>query len=102
MKAQKRRKLEAAGWRFGSADEFLGLPGKKLPSLRPLALSHYVYGDGRTAAWLVVRDPSAGRRRAYTGYRIALGGDKRVHVIGRELDLPIARKLVRQDMEATR
>jgi hypothetical protein len=25
MKATRRKKLEAAGWRFGSADEFLGL-----------------------------------------------------------------------------
>ena len=73
----------------------------KLPPLQPLRLSHYVYGDER-GAWLVVRDPCAGRKNVYTVYRISLVGTKTAQVIGRELDLPLARKIVRQDMGAAR
>ena len=35
MKESKRKKLEAAGWRVGSADEFLGLPASALPHAVP-------------------------------------------------------------------
>ncbi len=34
MKAAKRRKLEAAGWRVGSADDFLDQAVKKDPTLK--------------------------------------------------------------------
>ena len=102
MKAAKRRKLEAAGWRVGSANDFLeqGVK-KKLPMLHKLCLKHEIYGD-ECGAWLVVRDPHAGRKNVYTVYRISLTANKVAHVIGRELDLPLARKVVRQDMEAVR
>jgi len=72
----------------------------KLPRLRSLRLAHHVYGDVDNA-WLVVRDPYAGRKNVYTVYRIRLGGDKGTCVIGRELPLPHARKIVREDMAAT-
>jgi len=68
----------------------------KLPSLRPLGLAHHIYGDDRVA-WLVVRDPYAGRQNVYTVYRIMLGGGE-TRVIGRELPLPHARKIMREDM----
>jgi len=74
----------------------------KLPTLQRLRLQHHVYGDGDHAAWLIVRDPWAGRRSVYTVYRIDLRGAKAQHVIGRELDLPLARKIVRQDMAVLR
>lgn len=75
---------------------------KRLPTLRELVLSHHVYGDGLNGAWLVVRDPMAGRKNVYTVYRISLTGNKQAHVIGRELPLPTARTIVRRDMEAMR
>ncbi len=74
----------------------------KLPTLQRLWLQHHVYGDGHHAAWFIVRDPWAGRRSVYTVYRISLAGDKAPRVIGRELDLPLARKIVRQDMASSR
>ena len=68
--------------------------------MKKLWLSHYIYGDvfGHRATWLVVRDPYSGRKCVYTVYRISLGGDKRADVIGRELPLPLARKIVKDDM----
>lgn len=75
---------------------------KKLPPLSKLGLAHHVYGCGKRVTWLVVRDPFAGRRHVYTVYRIPLGGDEATRVIGRELDLPLARRIVRQDMESVR
>ena len=70
---------------------------KKLPPLGKLWLNHYVYGDHRYA-WFVVHDRCAGRKSVYTVYRIALTGDKAATVIGRELDLPLAKKIVRQEL----
>lgn len=73
-------------------------------SRRPskLQLRHYVYGDSLRAAWLVVHDPCAGRKRIYTVYRISLAGQKEALVIGRELPLAVARGVVKKDMEAIR
>jgi hypothetical protein len=67
-----------------------------------LRLSHYVYGDVLSAAWLVVRDPCAGRKSVYTVYRISLTAFKAAHVIGRELPLTVARDIVRQDRDSLR
>jgi hypothetical protein len=72
------------------------------PRLSKLWLSHYVYGNGVRAAWIVVRDPCTGRKSSYTVYRISLTANKQAHVIGRELPLPLAREVVRKDMEAVR
>lgn len=109
MKADKCRKLEAAGGRVGSADDFLGLStdesrqvAAKASRLPKLGLRHYTYGGDDRAAWLVVADPCAGRRHVYTVYRISLTANKYAHVIGRELDLPLARKIVKRDMESLR
>ena len=119
MKAAKRRKLEAAGWRVGSADDFLANAkiekraagtysitprgaAPKLPSLQELGLKHHVYGGDGRAAWLIVRDPCAGCKNVYTVYRISLIAHKEAHVIGRELPLPAARRVVRKDMETVR
>jgi len=74
---------------------------KKLPPLQKLWLNHYVYGDHRYA-WLVVHDRCAGRKSVYTVYRIELTGDKGSTVIGRELDLSLAKKIVRQDIATGR
>lgn len=71
------------------------------PSLRrlsPLYLNHYIYGDGFNAAWLVVRDPCAGRKHVYTVHRISLVGSKASQVIGRELPLKLAREIVSKDI----
>lgn len=91
VKTSKRRKLEAAGWRVGSAADFLGLP--------TLGLRHYTYGGDGRAAWLVMRDPCAGSEFVYTVYRIELMGTKEARVIGRELSLPLAREVVKRDRE---
>ena len=64
-------------------------------------LRHHLYSNGATT-WLVVTDPCAGRLHVYTVYRISLTGDKETRVIGRELPLPDARRVVRQDMEVVR
>lgn len=69
------------------------------PALGKLWLSHYVYGDGHRA-WFVVRDPMAGRKGVYTVYRISLTSGKEAQVIGRELPLPLARKIVRDDRDS--
>jgi hypothetical protein len=45
-------------------------------------------------AWIAVLDPASGRRGRYTVYRLYRWGDKRADIIGRELDLKAARKLV--------
>jgi hypothetical protein len=45
-------------------------------------------------AWIAVLDPSSGKRGRYTVYRIYRWADKRSDIIGRELDLTAARKLV--------
>lgn len=68
--------------------------------LSTLWLKHEVYGDGSRAAWFIVRDPCAGKKRVYTVYRISLTANKAAHVIGRELPLPLARNIVKKDMEA--
>lgn len=70
------------------------------PALGKLWLSHYVYGDGHRAAWFIVRDPMAGRKGVYTVYRISLTSGKDAKVIGRELPLPLARKVVRDDRDS--
>jgi len=67
-----------------------------------LGLRHDVYGDDLRAAWLVVRDPCAGKRSVYTVYRISLTSDKEARVIGRELPLLLARDVVKRDMETIR
>lgn len=73
---------------------------KSSSKLGRLYLPHYVYGDGQRVAWFVVRDPSAGNKHVYTVYRISVVGMKDVTVIGRELPLPLARKIVQKDMDA--
>ena len=45
-------------------------------------------------AWIAVLDPASGRRGRYTVYRLYRWADKRADIIGRELDLRTARKLV--------
>lgn len=70
----------------------------RLPALR---LNHHIYGGDR-AAWLVVRDPCAGRKNVYTVYRIWLVAGRAASVIGRELPLPLAREVVKRDMESLR
>ena len=45
-------------------------------------------------AWVAVLDPASGRRGRYTVYRLYRWADKRADIIGRELDLRAARKLV--------
>lgn len=70
---------------------------EKLPSLQELQLKHHIY-EGADAAWLIVQDRMAGRRNVYTVYQLSLIGTKAPSVIGRELDLPLARKIVRQSM----
>ncbi len=74
----------------------------KSAKLSRLRLRHDLYGDGRRAAWLVVLDPCAGSKRVYTVYRISLTANKQAHVIGRELPPPLAREVVKRDMESTR
>ena len=49
--------------------------------------------DGN-CAWIAVLDPASGRRGRYTVYRLYRWDDKRADIIGRELDLKAARKLV--------
>lgn len=70
------------------------------PALGKLWLNHYVYGDGRRAAWLIVRDPTAGLKNVYTVYRISLVGHQEAKVIGRELPLPLARDVVKRDRDS--
>jgi hypothetical protein len=66
---------------------------------RPLRFkTHSIISGGH--AYFVVQDPMAGRRHVYTVYKIALSGDKRVTIIGRELDLPVARKVIRRQEAA--
>jgi len=69
-------------------------------ALGKLWVNHYVYGDDGRAAWFVVRDPMSGRKNVYTVYRIALTSNKEAHVIGRELPLPLARQIVREDRDS--
>jgi len=45
-------------------------------------------------AWIAVLDPVSGKRGRYTVYRLYRWADKRADIIGRELDLRAARKLV--------
>ena len=45
-------------------------------------------------AWIAVLDPASGKRGRYTVYRLYRWADKRADIIGRELDLKAARKLV--------
>ena len=59
-------------------------------------LRHHLYSNGATT-WLVVTDPCAGRRHVYTVYQIALTAEKEARVIGRELPLRDAWRLVRQE-----
>ena len=73
---------------------------KRSPKLGKLWLSHYVYGDGQRAAWFVVRDPMAGKKHVYTVYRITLFGSNAATIIGRELPLPLARKIVQKDRDS--
>lgn len=65
-------------------------------------LAHYLYDNGVSVAWLAIRDPFAGHKRVYTVYRILLSSSKQALVIGRELDLRTARKLVKDEMERVR
>lgn len=64
--------------------------------LSKLWLNHYVYGDRKTA-WFVVRNPFAGRKSVYIVLRIQLGDDHQAEVIGRELPLAVARAVVKKD-----
>ena len=45
-------------------------------------------------AWIAVLDPASGKRGRYTVYRLYRWADKRADIIGCELDLRAARKLV--------
>ena len=45
-------------------------------------------------AWIAVLDPASGKRGRYTVYRLYRWADKHADIIGRELDLRAARKLV--------
>lgn len=45
-------------------------------------------------AWIAVLDPASGKRGRYTVYRIYRWADKQTDIVGRELDLAAARKLV--------
>ena len=45
-------------------------------------------------AWIAVLDPASGRRGRYTVYRIYRWADKRSDIVGREIDLSAARKLI--------
>ena len=45
-------------------------------------------------AWIAVLDPASGKRGRYTVYRLYRWADKRADIIGRELDLAAAKKLV--------
>ena len=51
-------------------------------------------------AYFVVQDPAAGRRDVYTVYKIELFGAKQAVIVGRELPLPVARKVVKRHVEA--
>jgi hypothetical protein len=51
-------------------------------------------------AYFAVQDPMSGRRHVYTVYKIALAGDKNAAIIGRELPLPVARKVIHRHAEA--
>jgi hypothetical protein len=46
--------------------------------------------------YFVVSDPMSGRRHVYTVYRISLVGNKLAEIIGRELPLPYARRVIRR------
>ena len=46
------------------------------------------------SAWIAVLDPASGKRGRYTVYRLYRWADKRADIIGREIDLRAARKLV--------
>ena len=72
---------------------------KRSTKLGRLYLPHYVYGDGQRVAWLVVRDPMAGNKHVYTVHRISMVGNKETTIIGRELPLPLARKVVQKDRD---
>lgn len=65
-----------------------------------LYLPHYVYGDGQRVVWIVVRDPMAGNKHVYTVFRLSMVGMKEMAVIGRELPLPLARKVVQKDRDS--
>jgi hypothetical protein len=45
-------------------------------------------------SWIAVLDPASGKRGRYTVYRLYRWADKRADIIGRELDLAAAKKLV--------
>ena len=45
-------------------------------------------------AWIAVLDPASGKRGRYTVYRLYRWADKRADIIGREIDLRTAKKLV--------
>lgn len=49
-----------------------------------------------TAAWIAVLDPTSGARGRYTVYRVGRRSDKAAHIVGREIDLRTARKLVKK------
>jgi hypothetical protein len=50
--------------------------------------------------YFAVQDPMSGRRHVYTVYKTRLSGDKGAEIIGRELDLPVARKVIQRHVEA--
>ena len=70
-------------------------------TLPKLCCKHRVYGggDGR-AMWLVVCDLNAGHLDVYTVYRIWLVGNQAAQMIGRELPLRGAQRLIKRDQEA--
>ena len=65
-----------------------------------------VLGGTRLHVYVAVSDPYAGRRHMYTLWKLRLGGgfDGRrdsshgeARIIGREIDLPLCRKLVKDE-----
>lgn len=49
-----------------------------------------------THVYFIVQDPMAGHRHVYTVYKIRLSGDKAATIVGRELPLPAARRVIQQ------
>ena len=58
--------------------------------------------EGWPHAYLIVQDLMAGRRHVYTVHQISLTSDKGSRVIGRELDLRTAKKVIADDQKKGR
>lgn len=60
--------------------------------------SHLVMSPSNDCVYAIVFDPMAGRRNRFTVHRISVIGMKQTRVIGRELPLGHARRVVREDI----